>query len=74
MVNPATEGTILEGIMRKSITEIALDLGYKVSSHLHLCSTKIVSIPESKQRILCFCSIWKETTAHTHWIVSVFFI
>lgn len=36
-MTPATNGTILGGITRKSVIEIALDLGYKVSYSFHIC-------------------------------------
>lgn len=35
---PATNGTILEGITRRSVIEIARDYGYQVTIYLHFFS------------------------------------
>lgn len=49
IVTPATSGTILGGITRKSIIEIALDLGYKVEE-------RSVPVEELKEAEEVFCT------------------
>ncbi|XP_010548653.1 PREDICTED: branched-chain-amino-acid aminotransferase 1, mitochondrial isoform X2 [Tarenaya hassleriana] len=49
IVTPTTSGTILEGITRKSVIEIALDLGYEVEE-------RPVSVDELKKADEVFCT------------------
>ncbi|XP_006294531.2 branched-chain-amino-acid aminotransferase 1, mitochondrial [Capsella rubella] len=49
IVTPATNGTILGGITRKSVIEIALDLGYKVEE-------RSVAVEELKEAREVFCT------------------
>ncbi|KAH0916611.1 hypothetical protein HID58_031057 [Brassica napus] len=49
IVTPATNGTILRGIIRESVIEIALDLGYKVEE-------RVVPVEEMKEAEEVFCT------------------
>ncbi|XP_013587501.1 PREDICTED: branched-chain-amino-acid aminotransferase 1, mitochondrial isoform X2 [Brassica oleracea var. oleracea] len=49
IVTPATNGTILGGITRKSVIEIAIDLGYKVEE-------RVVPVEELKEAEEVFCT------------------
>ncbi|WZZ79947.1 hypothetical protein YC2023_100519 [Brassica napus] len=49
IVTPATNGTILRGIIRESVIEIALDLGYKVEE-------RVVPVEELKEAEEVFCT------------------
>ncbi|CAN6895479.1 unnamed protein product [Brassica oleracea] len=49
IVTPATNGTILRGIIRESVIEIALDLGYKVEE-------RVVPVEEIKEAEEVFCT------------------
>ncbi|KAJ0237624.1 Branched-chain-amino-acid aminotransferase 1 [Hirschfeldia incana] len=49
IVTPATNGTILGGITRKSVIEIAIDLGYKVEE-------RVVPVEELKDAEEVFCT------------------
>ncbi|KAF3569671.1 hypothetical protein F2Q69_00060598, partial [Brassica cretica] len=49
IVTPATNGTILRGIIRESVIEIALDLGYKVEE-------RVVPVQELKEAEEVFCT------------------
>ncbi|CAN7098047.1 unnamed protein product [Brassica rapa subsp. narinosa] len=49
IVTPATTGTILGGITRKSVIEIAIDLGYKVEE-------RVVPVEELKEAEEVFCT------------------